>query len=67
MFDCLPRPDPLTAPGHYRYMHGGQRYFLGQTATGEPPAFDANGVANYREPPPNDVPPNYPCDGCPGR
>jgi hypothetical protein len=53
--------------GLYRAMNGGKRYFLDQWPTGEPPAFDRNGVAPYFTDysSPGERPPDIPCTGCP--
>ena len=53
--------------GNYRYLEGGKRYTLQQWKKGDPAFFEDldTSVTHYVEPPANDVPPEYPCDGCP--
>ena len=62
-------PDLVTGQqtaGHYRHMNGGKRYMTSQWPTGEPPMFNSAGTAMwYDKYPPGDVPPNFPCTGCP--
>jgi hypothetical protein len=51
--------------GVYQYMDGGKRYLRGQLPS-KATFFDTSGSINVvTDVPPNDVQPDYPCDGCP--
>ena len=53
--------------GNYRYLDGGRRYTLQDWKKGKPKFFVdlETSVTHYDVLPDNDVPPEYPCDGCP--
>ncbi len=55
--------------GNYEYLDGGKRYTLETWPKGEPKFFtkQSTNVVNYTDPPAKDVPPSYPCDGCPSQ
>jgi hypothetical protein len=55
--------------GNYIYLDGGKRYTLQTWPKGQPKFFtkQATDVISYEEPPAKDVPPQYPCDGCPSQ
>jgi hypothetical protein len=55
--------------GNYIYLDGGKRYTLQSWPKGQPKFFakQATDVISYEEPPAKDVPPQYPCDGCPSQ
>ena len=75
---CLRRLDTLPAAvgpsvavnapdakGVYQYMDGGKRYLRGEIPS-KAAFFDKSGAINVvTNVPPNDVQPDYPCDGCP--
>jgi hypothetical protein len=53
--------------GNYQYLDGGKRYTLQTWKKGEPKFFtkQSTDVVNYTTSPPKDIPPQYPCTGCP--
>ena len=53
--------------GNYWYLDGGKRYTLETWPKGEPKFFarESTDVISYTDPPAKDVPPSYPCNGCP--
>jgi hypothetical protein len=55
--------------GNYWYLDGGKRYTLETWPKGEPKFFtkQSTDVINYTDPPTKDVPPSYPCEGCPSQ
>ena len=53
------------AAGVWQYIDGGKRYIRGQLPS-KVPFFDKTQAINVvTTVPPADVPPDYPCDGCP--
>jgi hypothetical protein len=55
--------------GNYHYLDGGKRYTLQTWKKGEPKFFtkQSTDVINYTTSPPRDIPPQYPCTGCPSQ
>jgi hypothetical protein len=53
--------------GNYVYLDGGKRYTLQTWKKGEPKFFQElpTNVVFYEKSPASDLPPTYPCDGCP--
>jgi hypothetical protein len=52
--------------GTYLYVNGAKRYESGSWPKTTPKFFDAASSTPALDPlPPADVPPDYPCDGCP--
>ena len=60
--------EAASTPGHFRYMNEGRRFTLGQWPADEPAAFDPQAATDPpRDYPDREVPPQYPCDGCPSQ
>lgn len=58
----------LPAVGHYRHLSGGRRFTVGDLPADEPTFFDSAGtVISFPSYQPNDMPPNFPCNGCPSQ
>jgi hypothetical protein len=55
--------------GNYQYLDGGKRYTLETWKKGEPKFFEKlpSTVVYYTQSPAKDVPPQYPCTGCPSQ
>lgn len=55
--------------GNYEYLDGGKRYTLTTWPKGQPKFFtkQSTDVVNYTTSPPKDIPPQYPCTGCPSQ
>ena len=55
--------------GNYWYLDGGKRYTLDTWPKGEPKFFakESTDVISYTDPPAKDLPPSYPCNGCPSQ
>jgi hypothetical protein len=55
--------------GNYVYLDGGKRYTLQTWPKGQPKFFtkQPTDVIYYDQPPAKDVPPQYPCTGCPSQ
>jgi hypothetical protein len=52
--------------GVFQYLNQAQRYRAGQWPKGEPKFFDPSvSIAQFATFPPAEIPPNYPCKGCP--
>jgi hypothetical protein len=52
--------------GRYQYPNGAKRYHAGQWPKGEPKLFDPTvSIAQFDTLPQSDIPPTYPCKGCP--
>ncbi|HXY94760.1 MAG TPA: hypothetical protein VEP49_20020 [Acidimicrobiia bacterium] len=55
--------------GNYEYLDGGKRYTLQTWPKGEPKFFQhlSSNVVSYSKSPAKDLPPQYPCTGCPSQ
>jgi hypothetical protein len=55
--------------GNYQYLDGGKRYTLQTWPKGEPKFFtkQSTDVISYTTSPAKDLPPQYPCTGCPSQ
>ena len=63
-----PAAGGADTPGHFRYMDGARRFLLGQWPTNEPAAFDPQAATDApQDYPAREVPPQYPCTGCPSQ
>jgi hypothetical protein len=52
--------------GMFQYLNQAKRYRSGEWPKGEPKFFDASvSISQFATLPPSDVPPDYPCKGCP--
>jgi hypothetical protein len=52
--------------GRYAYTNGAKRYHAGQWPKGEPKLFDPSvSISQFDTLPQSDIPPTYPCKGCP--
>ena len=58
-----------TTTGNYVYLDGGKRYTLQTWKKGEPKFFQdlPTNVIFYTTSPAGELPPEYPCDGCPSQ
>jgi hypothetical protein len=57
-----------TAAGTFRFVDGGKRLLAGQMPTKLPKLFDPNApgtIISLPTSPPGELPPTYPCEGCP--
>lgn len=56
--------------GAFRYLDGGKRTVAGKWPTTEPKMFNPTGTTtgiDFKGYPPNDMPPQFPCTGCPSQ
>lgn len=54
--------------GKHMYLNEAQRYVSGSWPSEEPPFFDeSQSIASFDGVPPQDVVPDYPCEGCPSQ
>jgi hypothetical protein len=59
-----------TTKGAFRYLDGGKRTVADEWPKGEPKMFEPTGTVTgveFKEYPPGDQPPSFPCDGCPSQ
>ena len=57
---------PIHGDGMFQYLNQAKRYRSGDWPKGEPKFFDASAsISQFATLPPTDVPPDYPCKGCP--
>ncbi|MEX0948639.1 MAG: hypothetical protein WD296_07525 [Acidimicrobiia bacterium] len=59
----------LEQTGNYQYVDGGKRYTLQTWTKGQPKFFEKlpTNVVYYTTSPAKDIPPQYPCTGCPSQ